>query len=174
VADAPDSLTLSRHRDRPAFREVHIRRLLLFILAAFLLLGLLNLFGQRPSTSTAAAPGVAKFDVYAPSRARGGLYYEVRFHVQAISDIKDAQLVLSSGWLEGLTINTIEPSPLSEATRNGKLVLDLGHIPAGERYLLFMQTQVNPTNVGYRSQRAELWDGKRMLATISRHIAVFP
>jgi hypothetical protein len=35
-------------------------------------------------------------------------------------------LVLDSGWGEGVTINTIEPSPVGEASRDGKLVFDLG------------------------------------------------
>ena len=47
-----------------------------------------------------------------------------------ITELKQATLVLSQGWLEGNTINTIEPSPVGEASRNGSLSLDLGHVPA--------------------------------------------
>jgi hypothetical protein len=73
-----------------------------------------------------------------------------------------------------MTINTIEPSPVGEASRDGKLVLDLGHVPAGQKYLLFVQFQVNPTNVGRRGQDVRLYDGETLVATIHRTVTVFP
>jgi len=100
--------------------------------------------------------------------------FEARFTITAETEIKDAQLVLSQGWLEGMTINTIEPSPVGEASRNGSLSLDLGRVPAGEQHVLYMQFQVNPTNVGRRSIDTQLQDGERLLLTIHRAITVFP
>jgi hypothetical protein len=71
---------------------------------------LLNVFGQRPGTSQAStAAGSVK--VYAPGRVCNGLYYEARFTITARRELKNALLVLDSGWLEGTTVNTIEPSP---------------------------------------------------------------
>jgi hypothetical protein len=138
-----------------------------------LVAGLLNVFGQRPQSSTAAV-AAASIKVYAPARVRLGLYFEARFTIDAHSDIKKATLVLDSGWAEGLTINTIEPSPVGEASRDGKLVFDLGHIPAGKTYLLFVQMQVNPTNIGRRSQDVRLYDGDTFLTSIDRTITIFP
>jgi hypothetical protein len=105
---------------------------------------------------------------------RSGLYYEARFTIDARRDLKNAMLVLNPGWIEGTTINTIEPSPLGEASRDGKLVFTLGHIRAGTTYLFFMQLQVNPTNVGRRSQDVALYDGGTLLTTIDRTVTVFP
>jgi hypothetical protein len=173
VADTPEFLTLARHRDRSGRREVVFRRVLVGLLALFLIAGLVNIFGQRPTTSRASV-AKAGLKVYAPTRVRGGLYFEARFHVQAREELKDATLVLDSGWLEGMTVNTIEPSPVSEASRDGKLVLELGHIPAGEKYLLFIQFQVNPTNVGHRRTRVWLYDGDAVLTSLSRTITVYP
>ena len=81
-------------------------------------------------------------------------------------------LLLDPGWLEGITINTIEPSPIGEGSRDGKLVLELGHIPAGATYLLFIQAQVNPTNIGHRSQDVALYDGARSSPTSARDYGV--
>jgi len=174
VADAPDYLELPRNRDLVGLeRRPWTRRALLGLVAVPLVLGLLNVFGQRPQTSSAAGTA-AKLSLYAPARVRSGLYYEARFHIHARRALNDARLVLAPGWLEGMTVNTIEPSPLREASDNGRLVLALGHIPAGGSYLLFIQTQVNPTNVGRRSQRVELYDGTRRLLTIDREITIFP
>ncbi len=100
---------------------------------------------------------------------------EARFHVVAKRGLKDAQLVLDPGWAEGMSMNTIEPSPIGEASDNGRLVFDLGHIRAGGSFILFVQFQVNPTNVAWhRPQNVELRDGTRVLARIHRTITVFP
>jgi hypothetical protein len=173
VADTPDFITLPRHRDRSGRREVYVRRVVVGLVVVFALAGLLNVFGQRPGTSRASA-SVASLKLYAPSRVRGGLYYEARFTIDARQEIKDARLILDPGWAEGTTINTVEPSPVGEASADGKLAFELGHIRAGATYLLFMQLQVNPTNVGRRSQDVALYDGNTLLASIDRSITVFP
>lgn len=150
-----------------------VRRALLGLLTVFVVLAAFNVFGQRPSSSTVTSPE-ASLKVYAPARVRGGLLWEARFTVRANRDVKDAQLVLSQGWLEGQSINTIEPSPIGQASRNGSLSLDLGHIPKGERYELYMQFQTNPTNVGHRNADVQLQDGDKLLLSVDREIWIFP
>jgi hypothetical protein len=170
----PDEIVLTRDRDlRGRDKELWIRRSLMGLVAVVPVLALVNLFGQRPSTSRASV-SKATLKVYAPTRVRGGLIYQARFHITAHEEIKDATLVLGTGWLEGMTVNTIEPSPIGEASQNGKLALELGHVPADESFLLFMQFQVNPTNVGHRSRTVELYDGKSRLATIHQKVTIFP
>ena len=173
MADAPDHLSLERHRDLVGRHNLVTRRICLTILAAFLVAGLANVFGQRPDSSSAAT-AAARLKVYAPAKVRSGLYYEARFTIDARRALRKATLVLDSGWLEGMTINTIEPSPIGEASRNGSLVLELGHVPAGQTYLLFMQLQVNPTNVGHRSQGVSLYDGGRRILSVGREITIYP
>lgn len=173
MADLPDFLTLRHNRDRASTYELPFRRIGATLVCLFLLAGLVNVFGQRPQSSTAAVPE-ASIKLYAPARVRGGLYFEARFTIDAHSDIKNAMLELDPGWIEGITINTIEPGPLEEASRNGKLLFTLGHIRAGTTYLLFMQLQVNPTNVGRRSQDVTLYDGGTRLASVARTITIFP
>src|SRR4051794_26759570 len=104
----PDFVLLRRHRDLDSRRnEVWVRRAILLLLAAIPVVALFNVVGQRPATSTATTPA-ASLSVYAPTSLRGGLLYEARFHVQAVHELKDARLVLDSGWLEGMQVNTIE------------------------------------------------------------------
>jgi hypothetical protein len=173
VADVPDQLVLEVARDREGRRDVVVRRMMVAALLVFLTLGLLNLFGQRPSITTAEA-AAASLEVYAPERVRGGLYYEARFRVDAVRELKEATLVLDPGWAEGITINTVEPSPVGEASRDGRLAFELGRIPAGQKHVFFLQLQVNPTNVGHRSQDVQLFDGEELLATVDRSVTVFP
>jgi hypothetical protein len=170
----PDQIVLKRHRDLEGRRDwVWVRRALFAVLALIPLLALLNVFGQHPSTSVASS-AAARLEVYSPARARGGLLYMTRFRIDARRELEDARLVLSSGWLEGITVNTIEPSPVGEASDDGRLALDLGHVPAGRSYVLYFDFQVNPTNVGRRSQDVWLYDGGRRLLSIHRTVTIFP
>jgi hypothetical protein len=175
MADVPDALVLKRDRDLEGRRyDPWVRRGLMALVAAIPVVALFNVFGQRPDTHTLVGPA-ASLKIYAPSRLRAGLLYEARFHVTARQDLRDAYLVLGSGWAEGMSINTIEPSPVSEASNAGRLSFELGHIPAGQSYILFMQFQVNPTNVAFgRRQTVWLTDGKTRLLTFSRRLTIFP
>jgi hypothetical protein len=175
VASTPDLLTLKRHRELEGLYTTGLvaRRVGYVLLLVIAVLGLLNVFGQRPSTSTADGPA-AKLELYAPSHLRGGLLYMARFRVTAKQDLKKATLVLDPGWAESITINTIEPSPAEETSDNGRLSFELGPVPAGKSYALYMEFQVNPTNVGRQSQDVELRDGDTRVATISRTATVFP
>jgi hypothetical protein len=146
---------------------------LVVLVAAVSLLALLNVFGQWPSTATIAA-SAATLEVRSPNAVRGGLLYQSRFTVRARRDVKDATLVLGRGWLEGLTVNTIEPGPLNEASRDGRLSLELGHVPAGEKYVLYIQYQVNPTTVGSHTQTVALYDGDEPILTYEKTLRVFP
>jgi hypothetical protein len=174
MADVPDSLVLKRHRDLEGLQtSIWWRRILLSLVALVCVLALANVFGQRPETTLAQAPA-ATLKLYAPAHLRGGLLFSARFHVYAQQELKKATLVLDPGWAEGMSINTIEPSPLGEGSKDGKLSFDLGHIPAGQSYILWMQFQVNPTNVGRRSQDVELDDGDTRIVRIDRVVTIYP
>ncbi|MDX6451724.1 MAG: hypothetical protein QOH16_1773 [Gaiellaceae bacterium] len=175
MPDVPDTLVLKRHRDFAGRRyTLWPRWAILGLLTLFCVLGLLNVFGQRPSTVSAGTPA-AKLTLYAPTKLRGGLLFSARFHITAVRELKNATLVLDPGWAEGMAINTVEPSPLGQGSRNGRLTFQLGHVPAGESYLLFMEFQVNPTNVAWRRpQNVELDDGDTKLLTVKRSVVIYP
>ena len=175
MADVPDAIVLKRDRDLEGREyDIWVRRALLGLVVAVPVIALFNVFGQKPDTHLLVGPA-ASLKIYAPSRLRGGLLYEARFHITARQDIKDAYLVLGTGWAEGMSMNTIEPSPVSQASNSGRLSFELGHIGPGKSYILYMQFQVNPTNVAWnRKQTVWLNDGKSRLLTYSRGVTVFP
>jgi hypothetical protein len=173
-ASRPDGIVLAHDRDLQG-RAYHlwVRRALMLAPVAIVILALAGVFGQGRTTSTAAA-AVAALEVDAPTHLRGGLLFEARFAIRARADVQDARLVLGEGWLEGMSINTIEPSPSSETSRDGRLLLDLGRLRAGDTFSLYMQFQVLPTNVGRRAADVSLFDGDTRIATIDRTITVLP
>ncbi len=150
-----------------------MRRGLFALVCVVPVLALANVFGQRPETSAGVA-AAARLSISAPARVRGGLLYQARFRVTASKRLARAVLVLDRGWLDGLTINTIEPSPVSETSDDGKLGLTLGKISRGRSYVLFVDFQVNPTSVGRQDQTVTLYDGNRPLITVHRALTVFP
>jgi hypothetical protein len=174
VDDVPDRIDLAKHRDleswvynRPA------RYAILGAVGVVVVLGLLNVFGQRPSTTTVDS-SAASLEVHAPNDVRGGLLWEARFTIRAHEDLSHVVLQLAPGWLESMQINTIEPSPIAETSRNGSLAMTLGPVKKGEHYTLYMEFQVDPTNVGHRSAGVILYDGDEKLLTIDRAVTVYP
>ncbi|HXV32776.1 MAG TPA: hypothetical protein VD769_02110 [Gaiellaceae bacterium] len=173
MAELPDHLDAGRHRDVSIWAELAARWTVLGLIAVLAVAALLGAFGQRPVGSTAAA-AAAGLEVSAPTRLRGGLFFQGRFTVDARQPLENATLVLAPGWLESMSVNTIEPSPVEEASRDGDLALSFGPLAAGERLVVYMQFQVNPTNVGRRDASVSVYDGDALIATDDRTLTVFP
>jgi hypothetical protein len=173
VADLPAGLTRADNVDASARAELAARRILIGLIVLLAVLALANVFGQEERVSRAVASG-ASLEVSAPVRLRGGLFYQGRFTIGAERQLEHATLVLDRGWLEGMHINTIEPAPVGESSRDGKLALDFGRVPAGDFLVAYLQFQVNPTNVARRSQDVELYDDGRLLARVDRTVTVLP
>jgi hypothetical protein len=170
----PDEIDLARDRDlRGRDKDLWIRRSLFGLIALIPLLALFNVFGQRPTTAKATVPA-ATLSVFAPTKLRGGLLWEARFHITAHQELKNAILRLGTGWAEGMSINTIEPSPTGEASHNGQLEFTLGHIPQNNSFILYVQFQVNPTNVGHRERSTTLFDGDTEVAALHQKVTIFP
>lgn len=174
VAQAPQTLTLKTNRDRRNWwQSSWLRRVLLLIPSALVVLALLNVFGQRMVTAQATS-AEATLSVTAPERARSGLIYAARFRVLALEEVKNATLVLDQGWADGYTVNGQAPQPLTQGSSNGRLVYGFGHIPAGRQLVFWLSLQVNPTTVGRHPQTVRLYDGKKLLANVRRSVFIFP
>jgi len=141
MADVPDEIVLRRDRDLVGRRgDIWVRRTFVAVFAAISVLALANVFGQHPSTTTKAT-AAATFRLYAPSRVRSGLLFSARFHITTTQGLRNARLVFDPGWFESMSVNTIEPSPVSETSDHGRVSFALGRIPPGGSHLLFMQFQ---------------------------------
>jgi len=174
VGATPDQIVLSRHRDLEGRRKgVFWRRAMVGLLAAFLVAGLLNVFGQRPEDTTVQAAGVS-LQLHAPTSLRGGLLYEASIMIHAQRTLHDPVLVFAKGWAVAQTINTLEPTPATQSSDEGQLSLGLGPIQAGSTYTLFAEFQVNPTSVGSYSGDVTLYDGNTKLLHIDRTLVVYP
>lgn len=174
MAQAPQTLTLKTNRDRDNWwQSSWLRRVLLVVPCALVVLALANALGQRMITDRALSPE-ATLSVTAPTHARSGLIYAARFRVAARREVRNATLVLDPGWADGYTVNGQAPQPLTQGSSDGRLVYGFGHIPAGRKLVFWLSLQVNPTTVGRHRQSVRLYDGQRLLATVRRSVFVFP
>jgi hypothetical protein len=138
---------------------------------------------SRSSTASARSPLTARrarrrpqaaMTLTAPSTVREGVLFQSRFEIRATRPIDHPRIVLADGWVEGIQVNSIEPSPVGEASRGGRVVLSDDALKRGDRLRVWLQFQVNPTNVGHRSYGVELDDAERPVTRIARKITVLP
>jgi hypothetical protein len=150
------------------------RRVVMAVLAVVAVLALLNAFGQRASTSTATGQG-ATLGLRAPTTIRGGLLFESRVDIVAQRTLEHPRLVLDSGWIEGMQVNSITPDAESQASRDGdRTVLSFPALQQGRRMRIWLQFQVDPTSVGHRPYGLELDDAETRVARLERDITVLP
>ena len=174
MAELPGNLQPDRHRDLGGRGPgPWVRRVYLAVLLAIVVLALLDVFGQGNSTATSADPK-ATLAVKAPEGLRGGLLYQVRITVQTRVALSHPRIVMSPGWFEGLTLNTLEPTPESEGTRQGAVTLTYPALGPGDSLVVFTDWQVNPTTVDSRTVDVELDDGSTPITRVSRKLTVFP
>jgi hypothetical protein len=171
--DFPDQLDPTRHRDAPSARGVWVRRAILTLLLLFVLTGAAGLYGQEAHVSKAAGPA-ATLSVSAPTALRGGLMFMGLFDVTARATVKKPTLVLAPGWLDDVTVNTIEPSPLEETSRNRHLELTFAKLEKGDHLRVWMGFQVNPTAIGSGDQDVILRDGSTPLMHVRRTVRIYP
>jgi hypothetical protein len=165
LAEAPEAKSLTR--------GLWTRRAFMTLFAVIALLALANVFGQVTSTTTAQGPA-ARMALNAPDRVRGGLLFQSRVEVRALRDIQHPRFVLARGWTEGMQVNSTEPNPMSEASRDGNVVLSYDAMKAGDRLALWLQFQADPTSIGKRRYDLELDDAEQPLARVHRTITVLP
>jgi hypothetical protein len=174
ASSMPDGLTAERNRDlRGRARHPAYRRGLLCLVAVIPVLALLNVFGQRPTVTSAQAPA-ADLKVTAPARLRSGLIFQVRVEVAAHEAISSPQLIFSQGWWESMSENSVEPNPSDESSSNGRVVFTYPKLEAGHKLIVWLYFQVNPTTVGKRSEDVQLKDGSQLITSVHRSLTIFP
>jgi hypothetical protein len=150
-----------------------VRRAIIALLVAWAVLVLTGLIGQHPKHQVTIAPS-ASLDLSSPSRLRGGLYFQTRIIVRTSRQLQNPRLILDKGFLEGITINSIEPQPNQELSRRDSVVLAYNQLAAGDKLTVWIEAQTNPTTVGRRLQSVSLDDGTTQIARITRHATYFP
>jgi hypothetical protein len=174
VVSLPDYLDRSSHVDLHGRNvEPWVRRAGLFVLLVICALGLANVFGQHTHVLSIDS-AAAKLTVETPAAARGGLIYQSIFTIEAHEELSKPTLHLEPGWFDGLTINTVEPDAVEWGQLDERNTLELPAIAPGDKFVLRLQYQVNPTVLGRRSQDVLLMDGGTELLRLDHAQTLFP
>ena len=174
MSNPPDGITAERHIELTRRRYgPWVRRALLTAIAVLPVLALLNVFGQHPTT-TSVSNAAVDVNVTAPQRLRSGLIFQVRVQVTAHRDLKQFQLVFDKGWWESMSVNSQIPEPSEQSSEDGRVAFTFGKLARGETHVSWIYFQVNPTNVGKRSENLEVRDGETPLARLHRSLTIFP
>lgn len=174
VTDVVQSLDLGRTRDlRGRHWHPWVRRGLLGVLAIPVLLAATGALGQ-PTRTLQATGTQARLQVELPDALRGGLLWRTRISVRTDATVRYPRLVLGPGFAHGMQINTIEPSPMSEASRGPQVVLSYDALQPGDELVVYLQFQVNPTTVGDQDMTVELDDATTPVARIAHTTTVLP
>ncbi|HWC33316.1 MAG TPA: hypothetical protein VG650_00690 [Mycobacteriales bacterium] len=162
------------HHDRSDRIGVRLRRGAMCLLAAVVVVALTNTVGQRAGTAHAVA-AQAQLDVRAPTAVRPGLLFQAKITVTAHASLPKTQLVLSSGWADGLTLNTAEPSPSTQQSGpQGSLVFNLGTLQPGQAWVEYLEYQVNPTSISRRTQVVTVLSNAVPVVTVRRTMTIVP
>ena len=144
------------------------------VLVIFIVLALLNVFGQRPSTASATASGVT-LRVDTPSTLRGGLIYQTRVDISTQRPIARPVITLDGGWLDGMTLNSVQPGPASQSSGHGGATFQYAPLRAGQTLTVWFEWSVNPTHVQWRDPRTiTVGDGGTQLVSETSTMTVFP
>ena len=138
-----------------------------------LVLGLFNLFGQKVDVSSAESSG-AQLEVSAPTKVRGGIFFQARFRIEAIEEIAECDARAPPGLARGHHVEHRGAVSRGRGEPGRAHRARVGRIPAGDEHRLYLHFQVNPTALGPRSQDVELYDGERLLLTLDRDAIVWP
>ena len=172
--DLPHFLDIGRHRDWAGRgRYQWIKRGIIILFVVFIAAALFNVFGQRAVATTTSARGTT-LRLTTPRALRLGLIYQTRIDITSAQAIHTPVLVLGSGWFDGETLNSSEPSAVAENHRPRELPL-LTLEPRGGHMRVWLQWSVNPTHpVWRRAQSVSLYDGNRLILTHTIHVTVYP
>jgi hypothetical protein len=160
--------------ERHAAIGLWVRRGIMCVLAAVVVVALCNVVGQRASTARAHTQ-LGALSLRAPTVVRPGLLFQAKISITAFEPMPATQLVLGNGWVDGLTINTIEPAASSETSApDGGLVFDLGTIDRGQTFVEYLEFQVNPTSISRRDQTVTVRSQGAVVAALHRTMTIIP
>ncbi len=142
-------------------------------MGAVIVAALAGVFGQQHETAHAET-SAASVTVRAPTRIRGGLFFQGRIDIVARQAIKRPRIVLGPAWTEQMQLNTLEPAPTGESTSAGKLELEYDALAPGDHFTVWLQYEANPTGFGTRDRSVTLLDDAAPLARVPGDLTALP
>lgn len=152
-----------------------LRRLLKALVIGLPLLAALlgYLGGGAPSVFRAASPRAA-LTVETPGILRGGNWFETRMIVEPRVDVADLAIAVDQRLWRRMSVDTLIPDPESVEATDGRYTYRFGPLRAGERLVVKIDGQIQPTGPRRLQGRVSARDGERVLASAPVSVVVLP
>jgi hypothetical protein len=116
-----------------------------------------------------------RFTVEGPARIRNGEFFEITVAVEAKQNIEDLVMLVGSGLLRDVTVNTLLPDPSEHGFRDDSFEFRFGPLNAGERLQVKIDSQINPDHTpSVNGDTIAVADSEEVLATVDYAIEVLP
>ncbi|WAJ27773.1 hypothetical protein [Antarcticirhabdus aurantiaca] len=152
----------------------HASPLSLVLLGALLALALLGPLGGTPEDPLLATSEAADLLVDTPRTLRNGMFFETRIVVEPKRDIGRLVLAISPELWRHQTQNTMVPAASEETFEGSDFRFDYGPVPAGQRFEVKLDLQINPDRLGGTRGRVAIFDGEAELASVPVEVKVLP
>lgn len=137
-----------------------------------IVLGLTGLLG-REAAWRAEANGV-RLVVHSSEIIRNGEFFEMRVTVESEDALGELVIGIEDGLWEDMTVNTLIPGPVDEASNDGEFRLTFAELDANTPFLLKVDLQVNPDIVAGNDGAVTVYDGEEPMVTTDLSITVLP
>ena len=113
--------------------------------------------------------------VEGPRRIRNGEFFEMVITIAAERDVRDLVILIDEELWRDLTVNTLLPDPSGHGFREGSFEFRFGTLNAGERLLVKVDGQINPSHApSTNAGTIALANGDAVLATVNYTMEVLP
>jgi hypothetical protein len=169
LSTAPDHIPESRVRRARWFRRAYLS-----ILAAFLILGLLNVFGSRTSSVSATGNGYSLRVVY-PSTTRSSLPVKWELYVQRAGGFDGpVRIGVPIDYWNLFDFNNLYPIPAGSLNEGGMVIFTFTP-PAGDTLEVLFDGRAQPgLRFGMTATTAVLGNDNRPLVQVSYQTRVVP
>jgi hypothetical protein len=144
------------------------------LLGGLLLAALLGAFGGTKDPTLGASGDGASLTIGAPRTLRSGMFFEIDIVVDARRAIAKPVVAISRSYLHDLTVNTHLPEPEEMGFEEGRFTMTFPAMQPGDRLVVKIDGQVNPTLIGVNRGTIAIHDDKLELASRAVSLRVLP
>lgn len=143
------------------------------ILGAILVATLTGVFGGRATTIERNNAAVAA-EIRMPMVLRNGEFFEMQVKIDARRRIEKLRLGIGSRIWRDVTVNTMIPAATDETYQDEAYRFTFGHLERGDRFVVKIDSQINPSRRGAAQGTVDILDGETILASVPLRITVLP
>ena len=171
TSQPPDGIS-GEHIEPVAGWQRHASPLSILVFGGVIVLGMAGLLGHERDWR-AEANGV-ELRVHSPEIIRNGEFFEIRVDVESSEPIGELVIGIDASLWEDVTVNTMIPAAVDEASVDGEFRFTFAPLEAGTPFAFKVDLQVNPDILGGNEGAITVYDGDEPLAGTDINITVLP